>query len=716
MGLRRKVLIAFSLLWLGLLVSFWFISATFVQQGFFRVEEEALEERTEQIRQVIEAELDALETNAVTWAYWDDMYQFAVDQNTPFVRSNLQDASLIDFKIHHILIMNKKGRILISRSFNRDLKKSTPLPEELRSTLKENLILWAQPRTDHVQKGLISLAGRPALFVALPILTSVKRGPIRGSLVFVREFDEALVSDLSKKVGAPLRWENGALNVPAKSSRVIWNSSESVTAQLVWTDLLNRHHWTLAATFGRPITKEAQNTTFILFFFLTVAGLIFGFAFYRAIQSALQRLDESQKELHLKLIESKELTMSLEKAQTHLIQSQKFEALSALAGGVSRDFKAVIASLSAVLEALEHDLKNQPESMRRLSHLSMSIVRATEVVQKLLGLARRSDSRKETLELNKIVFDVQELLSKSFGGSHKVRTSTSAKLWPIDGTADQIIQAIVNLGVNARDAMANGGQILIETENLEISEAQAKTMPGLRPGRYACIRLSDTGSGIPKDVQERIFDPFFTTKTGTTSAGLGLSTVYSIMQNHGGHVTLYSAPHLGSVFTLYFPMAQPEDAVELKPLQFDLGRMATAPEFDGRLILLADDDYLLREVTRDIFESEEAVVLAAENGREALQIFYEHADSLKLAILDVSMPEMTGIEVYHEIRKTHPQFPIMFYTAYGDTPEMESLKKDPWFLVVAKPFQRREIIELAWTMIRASEDQSLKYKSQTHTA
>ncbi len=342
-----------------------------------------------------------------------------------------------------------------------------------------------------------------------------------------------------------------------------------------------------------------------------------------------------------------------------LFQAQKQEAIGQLAGGIAHDFNNV---LGAILGMAELGLMDAPEGSKirdRLQKIQHHGGRAVALTRQLLAFSRRQVLERRDISLNHAVNEILSLLGDTLGKDIELHTKLAESLSATHADPAQVEQVLMNLCVNARDAMPKGGQLFIETRNETIDEAYCRTNPLAHPGRYVLLLVSDTGNGMKPDVAEHIFEPFFTTKGPGKGTGLGLATVYGIVKQHDGFINVYSEPGEGATFKVYFPVAESaevESAAEL-PLEKVRGGKET--------ILVAEDHEGLRELVSETLQALGYTVLLAADGEEAVQLFEQHRDEVDLLVLDVVMPRMRGPEAYSRIQALRPDIPAIFCTGYS---------------------------------------------------
>ena len=378
--------------------------------------------------------------------------------------------------------------------------------------------------------------------------------------------------------------------------------------------------------------------------------------------------------------------------EQQLFQAQKMEAVGQLAGGIAHDFNNILTAIIGYGNLLKAQMPDGPH-MTYLDHILDSADRAAKLIQDLLAFSRRQMISPRLINLNEIVKGIENILSRLIGDDIELSVQfTDSKLAVIaDGT--QIEQVLMNLATNARDAMPDGGSLLISTELADIDERFIKTYGYGRAGEYALITFSDTGSGMDEKTKEKIFEPFFTTKEVGKGTGLGLAMVYGIVKQHNGYVNVYSEAGNGTTFRIYLPLMRKETGERKKT---ELLTLTGGKE----TILLADDDFSVRKFIRVLLEGVGYTVIEAGDGEEALKAFIEHKDVIQMLILDIIMPKNNGKEVFENIRELKPQVKALFMSGYAsDIVHQQKIVEDG-FDVISKPVSSvklltkvREILE-----------------------
>ena len=366
--------------------------------------------------------------------------------------------------------------------------------------------------------------------------------------------------------------------------------------------------------------------------------------------------------------------------ESQLLQAQKMEAVGRLAGGLAHDFN----NLLTVIKGYCHMVSEEPfppESVRaNAAHIDAAAERAAALTRHLLAFSRKQVLQPKVIDLNELILNLDKMLRRLIGEDVQVETVTAANLGAVKADPGQIEQVIMNLVVNARDAMPTGGKLTLETANVMLDEDYSREHEGVSPGRYVMFAVSDTGSGIDARTLAHIFEPFFTTKEMGRGTGLGLSTVYGIIKQSGGHIWVYSEPEHGTTFKIY--MARVEDATERVVRHDRSSTMVRGTE----TILLVEDDKQVRDLTHSILAGCGYSVLVAEDGPAVAKFCQSHAGDIDLLLTDVVMPTISGRQVASQISVRWPRVRVLFMSGYTENSIVHHgvLDSDTQFL--AKPF------------------------------
>jgi PAS domain S-box-containing protein len=367
--------------------------------------------------------------------------------------------------------------------------------------------------------------------------------------------------------------------------------------------------------------------------------------------------------------------------ELQLRQAQKMEAVGRLAGGVAHDFNNLLMVISGYSEFLLERLGPDPGLRGPAQEISNAAQRATSLTRQLLAFSRKQILAPKVLDLNEIVTENLKMLTRMIGEDLDLVMVPGSELGAIRADPGQIEQVIMNLAVNARDAMPQGGRLTIETANVVLDEGFARAHTPLEPGEYIMLAISDTGHGMDSETQARIFEPFFTTK-GTKGTGLGLSTVYGIVKQSGGYIFVESELGHGTTFRMYFPHADGRDETAAAHHALGLPRHGRGQE----TILLVEDEVNLRRLARQYLENQGYTVLEAEDGAAALQIAAGYKGKIDLLFTDVVMPGMNGRDLATRISSQRPEIRVLFMSGYAENAVGENATLDPGTNFLHKPF------------------------------
>jgi signal transduction histidine kinase/CheY-like chemotaxis protein len=349
-----------------------------------------------------------------------------------------------------------------------------------------------------------------------------------------------------------------------------------------------------------------------------------------------------------------------EALREQLRQSQKMEAIGRLAGGIAHDFNNLLTIIKGYSQLSLIELKEDSPLKGSIEQIDKATDRAADLVRQLLAFSRRQILEMRVLDLNTTLANLHNMLRRLIGEDIELTMVLAEDLGRVKTDLGWIEQAIMNLVVNAKDAMPKGGKLTIETANVELDEAYARAHVAVTSGRYVMIAVSDTGAGMTPEVRERLFEPFFSTKEKDKGTGLGLSTVYGIVKQSGGNIWVYSEPGKGSTFKIYLPRVdEPLEQPREKLLGDELLR-------GSETILLVEDEEEVRKLAVRVLERQGYKVLSARDGDEALLVCERHKDPIHLMLTDVVMPGMSGHEVAKRSEPSHPEMKVLYMSGYTD--------------------------------------------------
>ena len=375
------------------------------------------------------------------------------------------------------------------------------------------------------------------------------------------------------------------------------------------------------------------------------------------------------------------------KLEKQIQQLQKLEALGRLAGGVAHDFNNLLTGILGYVEFLEEDLKDNERLLADLLEIKGAARRAAELTGRLLAFSRKQLIEPRELDLNDLIGGLSMLLKKLVGEDVELSIIPGHSLGTVKADPGQIEQVLINLAINSRDAISGPGKIIIETENVVIDAAYAKEHPWSREGRYVLINVSDNGCGMPAEILDQIFEPFFTTKEIGKGTGLGLATVYGIVNQHDGMIHVYSELDMGTTFKIYLPI------IERKAKAVGVF-IPEKVRGGNETILLAEDEEVVRKSTLRVLERAGYTVIAAEDGEDAMLQFKKHADEIDLAIIDVIMPRKSGADVLREILAIKPSQKTILCSGYSAEKLNEVLSFLPDANMISKPYNPEGLLLL----------------------
>ncbi|MEH2484986.1 CHASE3 domain-containing protein [Bradyrhizobium sp. AZCC 2230] len=377
---------------------------------------------------------------------------------------------------------------------------------------------------------------------------------------------------------------------------------------------------------------------------------------------------------------------SSRETERQLQQSQKLDAIGKLTGGVAHDFNNMLTVISGNTETLVAGLKGQPELQRTARLIDDAAERCAELIQHLLSFARKQPLQPRDVEINAAITDIAKLLRPTLG--EQIQIETVLQQGPMTSHIDpsRLTNAVLNMAINARDAMPNGGKLLLETHRIVLDEAYAQANADVRPGPYVMLAVSDTGTGMPQSVQDKAFEPFFTTKEVGKGSGLGLSMVYGFVKQSGGHIKIYSEQGHGTTIKLYLPPGEGTTEAATS--------IAQQAEGGAETIFVVEDDTMVRNFVTAQLQSLGYKTVAAADSRAALQLI-EAGQAFDLLFTDVVIPGgMSGRELAEEIAKRRPGVKVLYTSGYTDNAIVHHGKLDDGVMLLTKPYRRNQLAEM----------------------
>ena len=372
------------------------------------------------------------------------------------------------------------------------------------------------------------------------------------------------------------------------------------------------------------------------------------------------------------------------KLETQLQQAQKMESIGTLAGGIAHDFNNILMGIQGNASLMLLKIDSEHPNHEKIKNIEKYVQNGTALTKQLLGFARRGKYLIKATDLNEIIDKSSSLFART-KKEIRIHTDLYEDLWSAEVDRGQIDQVLLNLYVNAWQAMSNGGDLYLQTENVILDRSYVKPYK-VEPGRYAKISVSDTGVGIDKETQERIFEPFFTTKEMGRGTGLGLASVYGIIKSHGGYINVYSEKERGTVFTIYLPASAKEVLID------EEGSPDRLIKGTGT-ILLIDDEKMILDVGLELLEELGYTVLSAMSGQEAIDVFQKDQDNIDLVIMDMIMPGMGGGETFDRLKEINPEVKVLLSSGYSINGQATKIIQRGCDGFIQKPFNMNQLAE-----------------------
>jgi PAS domain S-box-containing protein len=408
-----------------------------------------------------------------------------------------------------------------------------------------------------------------------------------------------------------------------------------------------------------------------------------------------QRGEDKLVQCNMRFVHGKEANLP----ELHIRHTQELEAVGQIAGGLAHDLNNLLGVILRYCEILD-DQKALPEASRKMiQEIHNAGTSASILTQRLLAFSRGQTVHRVAVDLNETVNRMEKMLGRLIGDNVVLLTLPGSELGIIDADPSELEQILMNLAINARDAMPNGGRIVVETANVEIDESNAGQHPSMRPGRYVMLSVSDTGAGIEPEIQSRIFEPFFTTKPFGKGTGLGLSTVFSIVKQSGGAISVHSQPGAGTTFKVCFPRSN---------RTLEAMKLAAPVRGEAETILLVDDAGALRGLIRRLLEEGGYTVLDSGDPATALRISEDHPGPISLLITDVVLPGFSGSDLAARVTKSRPETKVLYVSGFNDDSVAPSLLQGHSHAFLKKPFTQDDLLSKVRQLLDSSAKHPLR--------
>jgi two-component system, cell cycle sensor histidine kinase and response regulator CckA len=373
--------------------------------------------------------------------------------------------------------------------------------------------------------------------------------------------------------------------------------------------------------------------------------------------------------------------------EAQFFRAQRMESIGTLASGIAHDLNNILTPILLTAQLLQMKLTAiDPRSRQMLKMVETNTKRGAALVTQVLSFARGMEGSFTVLQIRHLIREIQQIIRETFPKSIEVESELASDLWTVAGNATQLHQVLMNLCVNARDAMPDGGTLSLSAQNLLVDESYARMHLDAKVGAYSVVTVADTGTGIPPEIADRMFEPFFTTKEIGKGTGLGLSTVLGIVKSHGGFVEVTSAVGKGTQFSVFLPTVNATEPLEVPE--------AEIPNGQGELILVVDDEAAIREVSQASLETYHYRVVTAKDGIEAIALYAQRKDEICLALIDMIMPAMDGVTTIRTLQKINPQIKVIATSGLVTSPQVATAVEAEIQAFLVKPYTAKELIKV----------------------
>jgi signal transduction histidine kinase len=691
------------------------------RQKFAGITKEREIERKQSFEAFLKKDGEPLQVLAEYDTTWDRMVQAIEMKDTPWFEENVSKETLLGYKADAVWIYDRNGRLVYSKNSEGEPPASLPVPPGglgqlfARDPFAHFFIKLTQApnenRNEEPQEDLVEIRGATVHGSA----DYTRQTPQQGFFFVGRLWNDAEVNEMS------LFANNQMQLVMPPLEQALEKPDSELDGVVTFSQMLN--DWNgkplaqLVVRNESPVVRElnrsSQRLWLVFCIFALVVLLLISSSLVRWVSNPLRQImaslkrndpkpiegmckDDSefgemarttkqffeQRDNLIREMEERRATEeALRKSEEELRHSQKMEAVGRLAGGVAHDFNNLLTAIIGYAELIATRTSSNSLAKQNAELIRKAGEQAAALTRQLLAFSRKQILQPKVIDLNALVVEMERLLRRVIGERFDLQSHPDAELGRVKADPSQIEQVVLNLGVNARDAMPKGGTLIIRTTNVRLDRKTAPQISAdLKPGDYVMLAVTDTGAGMDEETKSHIFEPFFTTKGPGKGTGLGLATVYGIVRQTGGGISVESEPGKGSTFRIYLPQVS-------APIDFT--RSHTAPvekSANFETVLVVEDEDIVRELVCEVLEEQGYNVICARDGLEALKMAAEYDGTIHLLVTDVIMPHMNGHELAEKLSRVRPDMKILFVSGYSANDIGDHGILDPRIELLQKPF------------------------------
>jgi signal transduction histidine kinase len=679
------------------------------QSKFRRIAEERLKERTNSFEAFLDKNGEPLKTFAEYDAYWDQMVQAIETADKKWFEENVNTQTVESYNANAAWIYNADGKKVHDvNNINPTDLSEIPIPHDSFGQIFGNTpwahffarlpqgIMEIHAATVHGSKDFGRETPRHGFFFvgrlwdtkAVQDMSMFSSNDI--SLVLDRERAPQIRNDQQKGMIAFSRplpgWDGKPIGylIVRNESSVVEQLNRSSDRLLIWLCLFAVVLLLLISSFlvrwvSRPLRQIMEslkrNDS------KPIDGMCKDSSEFGELARTTRKFFEQRDNLVREMEERRATEEALRKSEDELRHSQKMEAVGRLAGGVAHDFNNLLTAIIGYAELISTRVTSNTLAKQNADLIRKAGEQAAALTRQLLAFSRKQILQPKIIDLNELVVEMEKLLRRVIGERFDLQTQPDAEIGRVKADPSQIEQVVLNLGVNARDAMPRGGELIIRTANVRLDQTTApQILASLTPGDYVMLSVTDTGAGMSEETKAHIFEPFFTTKGPGKGTGLGLATVYGIVRQTGGGISVESEPGKGSTFRIYFPMVT-------GPVDYTKTPSAPVEKSDNfETILVVEDEEIVRDLVCAVLEERGYNVLCAADGLEALEMAENFDGAIHLLVTDVIMPHMNGPELAAKLSRVRPATKVLYVSGYSDNDIGDHGVLNPRFELLQKPF------------------------------